>query len=197
MIYDFIEIGTSDFRTLIETAKENEIGLSIEPISFYLDNLPNKKNVKKANYAMSDKMGSTFVYYVKPNDIAKHNLPYWVRGCNSINEPHPSIVKILGDKHDSIVTKEEIKLVTWEFICKEYEITGIKYLKIDTEGHDSIILDAYYEFCKNNPNVLATEILFEYNVLSDASHTQSVISKFLELGYVGHRIKDDYKLTKK
>ena len=47
MNYDFIEVGTSDFDTLIQDATDNCIGLCIEPIKFYLDRLPNKPNVKK------------------------------------------------------------------------------------------------------------------------------------------------------
>ena len=43
--YDFIEIGTSDFQTLIEEASDEAIGLSVEPISYYLNKLPNPKNV--------------------------------------------------------------------------------------------------------------------------------------------------------
>ena len=35
--YDFIEVGTSDFHTLIEQADENTVGLSIEPINSYLE----------------------------------------------------------------------------------------------------------------------------------------------------------------
>ena len=35
MKYDFIEIGTSDFDTLLETTT-NKIGISIEPLKYYL-----------------------------------------------------------------------------------------------------------------------------------------------------------------
>ena len=38
MRYDFIEIGTSDFDTLLQES-QSEIGLSIEPLKIYLDNL--------------------------------------------------------------------------------------------------------------------------------------------------------------
>ena len=40
MRLDYIEIGTSDFETLVETLDGN--GISIEPLSFYLNKLPNK-----------------------------------------------------------------------------------------------------------------------------------------------------------
>ena len=31
MDYDFVEIGTSDFETLIQESDENSIGISIDP----------------------------------------------------------------------------------------------------------------------------------------------------------------------
>ena len=49
MKYDFIEIGTSDFDTLLETTT-NKIGISIEPLKFYLDSLPNNDKVIKVNW---------------------------------------------------------------------------------------------------------------------------------------------------
>ena len=45
--YDFIEIGTSDFDTLIETSNDDTVGISIEPINYYINRLPNKKNIVK------------------------------------------------------------------------------------------------------------------------------------------------------
>jgi Asp-tRNA(Asn)/Glu-tRNA(Gln) amidotransferase A subunit family amidase len=36
---DFIEIGTSDFWTLIETADDSTIGFSIDPLQMYLGDL--------------------------------------------------------------------------------------------------------------------------------------------------------------
>ena len=53
MKYDFIEIGTSDFDTLLETTI-NKIGISIEPLKYYLDNLPNNDKVIKVNCAIED-----------------------------------------------------------------------------------------------------------------------------------------------
>ena len=38
MNYDFIEIGTSDFETLIQSST-NEVGLSIDAVNLYLNRL--------------------------------------------------------------------------------------------------------------------------------------------------------------
>lgn len=40
---DFIEIGTSDFDTLIESSNDNTHGISIDPVNIYLNKLPTKK----------------------------------------------------------------------------------------------------------------------------------------------------------
>ena len=50
--YDFVEIGTSDFDTLIQASDGTLRGLSVEPIKFYLDNLPDKVLVTKVNCAI-------------------------------------------------------------------------------------------------------------------------------------------------
>lgn len=196
MHYDFIEVGTSDFRTLIQTCNDKEIGLSIEPIQMYLDGLPDKPNVTKVNCAISNINGTIDVYYVKPEDIVKYNLPNWVRGCNSINKPHPTVLNLLGDKHDSVITKEVVQVINWARLVDIYKIESIKYLKIDTEGHDGLILDDYYNTCLNNTKLLANTIIFENNILADVELNNSVINKFINLGYKGEKIGDDYKLVK-
>ena len=197
MHYDFIEVGTSDFRTLIQTCNNLEVGLSIEPIKMYLDNLPNKLNVTKVNCAISNLNGSIEVFYVKPEDIIKYKLPNWVRGCNSINKPHPTVLKLLGNKHDDIITKEVVEVMNWVMLVERYNIESVKYLKIDTEDHDGLILDDYYTICLSKPELLANTIIFENNILSDSNLNNIVINKFINLGYNGEKIGDDYKLTKK
>lgn len=196
MHYNFIEIGTSDFRTIIENCSDNEIGLSIEPIKLYLDNLPNKKNVTKINCAISDKIGEMVIYYVNPNDIIKYKLPNWVRGCNSINKPHPTVLNLLGEEHDEIITKEIVPVLDWVSLIEKYNIESMDLLKIDTEGHDGIILENYYQSCLKNEKLLSKIILFENNILRNVDLNNIVISNFLKIGYNGYQIGDDYKLIK-
>lgn len=196
MKYDFIEIGTSDFRTLIQTATDNTVGLSIEPIQYYLDKLPNKKNITKINCAVSNKNDIIDIFYVSTDNIKKYNLPNWVRGCNSINSPHPSVRNLLKDMHDDIITIQQVKSVTWEVLINEYSIEAIDFLKIDTEGHDHIILNEYYNECIKKPSLLANKILFEMNVLSNQIALNKLILNFKELGYHGTRYQDDYELIR-
>ena len=58
MHYDFIEIGTSDFDTLIENAKDTDIGLSVDPMQIYLDKLPDNKGGANKDTAILHRQAS-------------------------------------------------------------------------------------------------------------------------------------------
>lgn len=179
MRYDFIEIGTSDFDTLLQESTD-ELGLSIEPLKIYLDNLPNKDNVIKVNCAISDKDGIVDVYWIDPKDIEIYNLPGWLKGCNSIIEPHPSTVKELKDRNlEHIYKKTECKCLTWNSIVDIYDIKYVEYLKIDTEGHDCFIINNILD----SDIILPKKILFENNILSDENHVNSTLERLKKYGY--------------
>ena len=174
--FDFIEVGTSDFHTLIEEATDSTIGLCVEPLDYQLNNLPNKKNVVKLNAALSNKIGTVNLYYIDDEKIYENNLPFWVRGCNSVNKPHEFTKKKIGaDLYDEIVSIKKVPTVTWEKIISDYGIGSIDFLKIDTEGHEHIILEDYFNICQNNPELFANEILFEYNETSNKEKLDELI----------------------
>jgi hypothetical protein len=179
MKYDFIEIGTSDFDTLLQECK-SEIGLSIEPLKIYLDNLPNKDTVIKVNCAVSDKDGMVDVYWIDPKDIVNYNLPDWLKGCNSIIEPHPSAIKELKNRNlEHIYKKSECKCLTWNSIVNIYDIKEVEYLKIDTEGHDCVIINNILD----SNILLPKKILFENNILSDKNYVDETLEKLKKYGY--------------
>jgi FkbM family methyltransferase len=181
MDYNFIEIGTSDFGTLIEQANDETIGLSIEPISTYLNRLPNKKNVTKVNCAISDKDGKVNVYYVPPEDINKYHLPSWLKGCNSIINPHPSTQKVLEEKNLLDILKTfEIDCYCWKTLVEKYKISSVDFLKIDTEGHDCYILNNIFD---SNLNIFPKRIKFENNILSNKDLVKKTLDKLIDLGY--------------
>lgn len=63
MFYDFIEIGTSDFDTEIQKHPEKR-GISIEPVKYYLDRLPESRTCKKLNMGISNYTGTGKVNYL-------------------------------------------------------------------------------------------------------------------------------------
>ena len=194
--YDFIEIGTSDFHTLIESATDKTIGLSIEPIKTYLDRLPNKENVLKVQAAVSDSDSTIEIYHIPLEKIRENGLQVWVKGCNSVSKPHNYARNKIGHElYDSLVEIDTVPTITWKTLIEKYNIGGVKFIKIDTEGHDHIILKGYLDECKKNPLLYANRIKFEYNDSSDKSALDELI-KDLDI-YDIEILDEDIILTKK
>ena len=185
MYYDFIEIGTSCFDTLIEKCSDENVGISIEPIKYYYDKLPNKKNVIKLNKGISDKNGFFKFYYVPTEILNCKGLPHWLSGCNSINKPHPSLIEECIERHidhERIVCCIEVETITVETLIETYNVSYIDFLKIDTEGHDIIIIDQFIKLI-NNFDLKVNKIEFETNSLSSIDDQQAAIDKLIFLGY--------------
>lgn len=182
--YDFIEIGTSDFHTEIEK-KDEKIGISIEPIKYYLDRLPNKENCIKLNLGISNYNGTCIVNYLSEKTIDKYKLPNWVRGCNSINSYHITVnnlCKNIGIDIETISEKEPVEVSTLYTLMNKLSIVGVYFLKIDTEGHDTIILKKFYEE-NQELRYLPHIIQFESNVLSSSENIDEIVQLFTGIGY--------------
>ena len=182
--YDFIEIGTSDFDTEIEK-KDEKIGISIEPIKYYLDRIPNKQNCIKLNLGISNYNGTCIVNYLSEQTIQKYNFPVWLRGCNSINSYHKTVYNICKNINidiEKISEKDSVDVTTLYTLMNKLSIAGVYYLKIDTEGHDTVILKKFYEENKNNM-YLPHLIQFESNELTNREDTNHIISLFTNVGY--------------
>lgn len=179
---DFIEIGTCDFNTHIETVTD-EIGFSIEPIKYYLDKLPNKKNVKKINCAIST-LSSTNdidIYYIPEHVLRENNLPRFIRGCNSIGDYH---YQHTTRKLQHLVITEKVKQVPISIFLTQYNIRKINYLKLDTEGKDCYILLELLDYLKDKSvDYYPKKIKFETNLLTPKDLILKTIDNFQKLGY--------------
>ena len=183
MKYDFIEIGTSNFDTLIEAADDTTVGISIEPIGYYLDQLPDRARVKKLEIAVSRNNIYEFmsVYYVPERTIRARGLPDWLRGCNSVGDYHP--------KHIELAVRDLVQIVEIEvmpigevFEC--YDVTELDYLKIDTEGSDCKIMQYLHTFLTTEPATrYPKKILFDSNELANQDEVEYVKAEFISLGY--------------
>ena len=184
--FDFLEIGTSDFDTEIEKSDNSRIGMSIEPIKYYLDKLPERDNVLKVNCAISDTNGECEIYYVNNQNIEKYNMPWWIKGSNSIDDYHPLVCKYLIKKNlnpQKLINKYKVQKKTLITIIHEHNISGIFYLKIDTEGHDHFILNKFLND-NNDTNLLPHNIRFESNRLTPNKMTiYNLIRRLQKLGY--------------
>ena len=198
MFFDFIEIGTSDFDTLIQLVDNGSStygssiygsetrGLSIEPIKHYLDKLPNPKNCYKENVAISNKSGTVDIYYVPEETIKKHNLPQWVTGCSCVNNYHPSVVNYFNENnldYKDYIIKDTVEVCDLHTILHKYNVSGIYLLKVDTEGHDPIILNHFLDNIGTNRHLLPHKIVFETNCLSTHEDINNMIDRLKTFGY--------------
>lgn len=172
-----IEIGTSDFRTLAGIRK----GIFIEPVKEHFDRLPecNKLNVAVSNYE-----GYVDVYYIPLKIIKEKGLPNWLRGCNSIGSMHPTVISTGNAKY---CVNHSIEVVRIKSIIESNNVKDIELLKIDTEGHDTVILNDYLDTVDIKPK----KIQFENNSLSDQKEVLKVCSRLHKLGYKTKQVKFD------
>jgi len=180
MKYDFIEIGTSDFDTLLQTT-EGQIGLSIEPLKFYLDRLPNNSHVIKVNCAISDRNAMTNVFWVDPIDIEVYELPSFLKGCNSILKPHITTERILKEeKLEFLLNQTECEMITWQKLVERYNVESVNLLKIDTEGHDCVIVN---NILNSDSRILPKKIWFEANELTNPKFVEKTVKRLEGFGY--------------
>lgn len=183
LFFDFIEIGTSDFDTLIQRAGANVVGLSIDPVSVYLDRLPTPARCRKLNIGVSDHDGETAVFFVEPSTIEQYQLPEWIRGCSSLGSAHPTALRCLEERglDPGLVIERRVPVRRLASIIAEQGVDGIYLLKVDTEGHDETILTDYFRHC--HPRLYPHELLFETNTLSDSTRIHRLIARLLLTGY--------------
>ena len=177
--YNFIEIGTSNFDTLIQKANNNTVGLSVEPMTHYLDQLPNKDNVKKINCAVSfdNTEADVKIYFIPESVIKENSLSHWLVGCNSINGYHPA-----HENYKHLVTTKVIKQIPIRKLFEDNNVTSLDLLKIDTEGGDSKILTHFFDYIKEK-KLYPKKIQFESNKLTPEQDVNTVIAMYESLGY--------------
>lgn len=192
MNYDFVEIGTGNFDTLIQQATENSVGISVEPIVEYLNQLPNPPGVKKFNCAITASGDDSFIkiFYIPEHVINEQNLAWWLKGCNSINDYHPLHVKFNLTK---LVETKTVPSISIKRLFQIYNVETLEHLKLDTEGYDSDILMSFIEYLKTIPrDHYPKQITFESNHLTPISKIQEVVDNYVKIGYtVVHQDQDN------
>lgn len=135
--YDYVDIGTCDFNY---TVAPGQRVLLVEPLRFYLDAIPKYDGLIKAAYAISDFCGTHDMQYVDPALLpsSQDDNRYWMRGCTMLEGMHPLIETC---SLQAAVRTQKVDVITFARLQELYDITSIGHLKIDTEGHESKILD--------------------------------------------------------
>jgi hypothetical protein len=196
MKYDFVEIGTCDFDTLVQKASTESTGICIDVIKTYLDRLPDLPGVVKLNVAVSDLPGKDLFYYLEEEDIHKHGLPEWTRGCGSLGTPHPFILEELQKRNLSgILQVKEVEKIPIDQILQKYLVTELGVLKLDLEGHDLVVLNSFLD-CKK---VLPNKIIFEHiPEFGSQALFESCLQKLQGFGYVQtQNFRNNYTFERK
>lgn len=156
MNYDFIEIGTSDFGKLEQSP--GGWGFAIDSVESIIENLPGLERVNKLCAAISNRNGRAKVYWVDSKDIKVYNLPTWINGYNTIDNPHPRVLEALKEQGLSYLMNESYcEVMTWKSLVKRCEIESVDFLKLNTKTGDNLILNSVLDYGA----ILPTRIQFE------------------------------------
>jgi hypothetical protein len=90
--------------------------------------------------------------------------------------------KNAGIDIEKISEKDSVEVMTLYQIMKTQGVDGVYFLKIDTEGHDPVILRKFDEELDDN-KYLPHVIQFESNVLSAKEDVEHIIELFTKKGY--------------
>ena len=146
--------------------------------------------------AISNNDNDLKIYYISSQNIEKYNLPSWVKGCNSVNNYHPTVLKLIKSKNikeNEIFCCQTVKCRTLYQFMTNKKITELKFLKIDTEGHDTVILNKFIDdIIKNNQyKLLPKKIQYESNILSNQIELNKLNQRLKMLKYKIKSKSDD------
>ena len=147
----FIEIGTCDFDTNIPLIESGEwTGIMCEPAPTYFKNLEDickdikhRENLILENLAISDYNGR-LDFAVARNDHSIENS--WQRGISSVVSDHHIGERLFDyDVNKNLIAETiEVPCLTLDDLIHKHRVTSIDYLKIDAEGHEMNIINAYF-----------------------------------------------------
>jgi hypothetical protein len=84
-----------------------------------------------------------------------------------------------------LCVKEKVEVIPIYELFYKNKIRKLEYLKIDTEGHDNIIMMSLFNYIKSLPNEFYPQkILFESNENSIEKEVNNVINLFCNIGYM-------------
>ncbi len=137
----FIEVGSCDFDTCEKLIRNGWKGIVIEPVKYYFDRLTKFPQINYENIAISDKEGESEIHYIDPKFIVKQDQQ-WLKGISSIEGKSGPLSFETNNKlyYYKKRLKQKVKTIPLNELCKEHNVDTIDFLKIDTEGHDIIVL---------------------------------------------------------
>lgn len=163
--FDFIEIGTSAFNTCAQAASPHHKGISVEPLSFYLDMLPNRPGLIKENAAVDTKLVDPdldfgMMYYFDHADLVAHGFRldgyhYYLFGISSFGSIQSAVLEMHRQqqyfKYSPSIFMQRNRVVprlTVEELYLKHAVKETGVFKLDCEGMDISILEQYIGMLK-------------------------------------------------
>ena len=211
--FDFIEVGTSDWGTLLQccagednaAALAKEIrtsidslrwarGLAVEPVREHLDALPQLPRVTKVESAMGEFSGEDTLYMVSNENIQRHMYEYSVLGLDvmwyakslsCVGRPHPQLSWMLREVgRDDLLEQRSIRVLSWADLCTLHGVASVDIVQLDCEGMDCAVLRGLLTHCENNPASLPRLIQFEAKAeLTDPAEIDATLAALVARGY--------------
>ena len=167
----FVEIGVCDFDTLEPLLKNGWTGYFVEPIPQYADEL---SHLNISECAISNKNGTMEMYMSK-------GINEWSKGIShAVEQQGEKLLEYAGNKK-FLDRKITVNCYTLQTYLKRNNITQIDYLKVDTEGHEMDIFEAY------DWSVKPTFMKIEHYHINDIKLSEM----FQEQGYITYTERGD------
>ena len=134
----FVEIGVCDFDTLQPLERNGWKGYYVEPVKEYADKLrcePLTGDVTQCAISSHDGM---IEFYVSRSDQEE-----WVKGISHAVKQRGTKLLEIGNNRKLVSRKITVPCYTLQSFCKMKDIQYIDFLKVDTEGHETDIFEAY------------------------------------------------------
>jgi hypothetical protein len=183
--FDFIEIGTCDYDTLIQSCPDDARGLSVDPMQMYLDRLPDRPRVTKVCTAVTGaRSGTATLFFAHPSDIRSHNLPPWIRGCGNIGRPHPTLVRQLRKcRRSHLCRQAEVSVCSIVDLLDAHDARAVGSLRLSAGEHDCDILKGLISHCEQHPSRWPDSIRFGCGAPIDPKDASHVLH---QLSYKGN-----------
>lgn len=208
---DFIEIGTSDFRTLTHYVFDSEghnacplghalrnwdpntvRGIAVDPVEHLLKRLPDLPGVTKVAVALGDKDGENVCIHVREDAGKQYPDSYavWLArgtatvGSEHVTHPHlKSELEHEGIPFDDVLVSSSVPVWTFETLARHCKVGSVDLLKIDCEGADLEILRSVVAYCVKWPASFPRIISFETNQLVSSMDVNKMVRCLRRHGY--------------
>lgn len=176
MIFDFVEIGSSCFKTLVEVFRDDNsiTGLTIEPqpqlYNAIKDFCKESKNKHFLKCAIVKNKTSDFIEFY--HTVDKNMTSISQAGIGSVSKEMIDLaIKEARFPINSKVKTISVPAMTFQDVVDKYKITEIGFLKIDAEGLDYDIVMSVLE-----TDVIIQTLLFEVEPFMTKAQKLKILS---------------------